>query len=84
MITLREDAIKNIQFIYYKDGKQAKQTTRKKLGRRITNLLASLNFDKYSPIKINVRYIKGENSMTMKSDEDARWALQCFIKEYEE
>ena len=79
---LAEDQIKNIQLVFYKDGKQVKQTTKKKLGRKITNVLASLNFNKYSPIKITVRYAKGDNSMTMLSNEDARWALQCFVKEY--
>jgi hypothetical protein len=33
-------------------------------------------------VEITVRYIKGENAMTLKNREDAMWAYQAFIKEY--
>jgi hypothetical protein len=76
------DKIKNIRLVYYKGSNKVKQTTVKKLGRKITNLLASLNWEKYSRIELLVRYAVGDNSMTLKNKEDAMWANQSFIKEY--
>ena len=76
-----DDKIKNIKLVYYIGSKKDKQTTVKKLGRKITNLLASLNFKKYSRIEITVRYGVGENSMTLTNKDEAMEALQAFIKE---
>lgn len=76
------DKIKNIKLVYYIGSKKIKQTTVKKLGRKITNLLASLNWKKYSRIEITVRYGVGDNSMTLKNKSDAMWANLAFIKEY--
>lgn len=79
---VNEDKIKNIRLIYYKGSHKVKQTTVKKLGRKITNLLASLNWKKWSRIELTVRYVRGENSMALHGKEDALWANQAFIKEY--
>jgi len=80
----KEDTIKNVRLIYFRDHKRSKQITVKKVGRRIANLLASIDWDKFSSVEIMVRYGVGENAMTLLSDSDARWALQCFIREYQD
>lgn len=76
------DKIKNIRLIYYNKSGKVKQTTIKKLGRKITNLLASLNWKKWTRIELTVRYAIGENSMTLTNKSEAMWANQAFIKEY--
>ena len=76
------DEIKNIKLVYYIGSKKVKQTTVKKLGRKITNLLASLNWKKWSRVELTVRYGVGENAMTLTNKDKAIWANEAFIKEY--
>ena len=79
----KADKIKNIRLVYYIGSRKVKQTTVKKLGRKITNLLASLNWGKWSRVELTVRYGVGENSMTLTNKDEAMWALTAFIKEYD-
>jgi len=78
-----DNNIKNIQLIFYQGSKKVRQTTVKKLGRKITNLLASLNWKKWSRIELTVRYGVGENAMALHNKSEADWANQVFIKEYD-
>ncbi len=77
-----KDKIKNIQLVFYIGSKKIRQTTVKKLGRKITNLLASLNWKKWTRIELTVRYGVGENAMSLHNEDEAKWANQVFIKEY--
>lgn len=79
---INPDKVKNIKLIYYVGSKKVKQTTVKKLGRKIYNLLASLNWKKWTKVELTVRYTVGENSMTLTNKNEAMWSLQNFIKEY--
>jgi hypothetical protein len=83
MLKDNPDKIKNIRLVYYKGGKQVKQSTLTLINRRITNILASLNWGKWSRVELTVRYGVGENAMTLTNKDEAMWANTCFIKEYQ-
>lgn len=82
MKLLNKDKIKNIRLTYYVDSKKVKQSTLTLINRRITNLLTSLNWDKWSRIELVVRYMVGNNSMTLRNKSEAMWANKVFVKEY--
>jgi hypothetical protein len=77
------DKIRNIKLVYYKGSKRFKTSTIRTINRKISFLLASLNWGKWSRIEITVRYAIGTNSMTLKNKSDAMWCLTAFVKEYE-
>ena len=76
------DKVKNISLYYFKRGKQVKQHTLRRFGRKIYRLVRLLNFKKWSKVEIVVRYQVGYNSMTLMNKSDAEWCINAFIKEY--
>lgn len=85
MTTIKKnnDKIKSVRLVYYKDSKLVKKYAFRRIQWKINHLLRTLQFKIYTKIKIVVKYTKGENVMILKNNEEALWALQCFIKEYQ-